>query len=140
MVLQKLLFYFFRIICFSRFPKQEDFVPPPPMFETSLEKMERIAAGTRVRMKHFYTNKNDKKLWIVRTKEYIHLKNGKLSAVIINCTDFYPRKLEQVMKSLYRQNCELCVQYKGTQTPTIILNTVARSSSVVFITASDFLG
>lgn len=29
------------------FPKQEDFVPPPPMFETSIEKMERISAGTR---------------------------------------------------------------------------------------------
>ena len=33
----------------SRFPKQEDFVPPPPLDETSVEKMERISASIKVR-------------------------------------------------------------------------------------------
>ena len=31
-----------------RFPKQEDFIPPPPMDETSAEKMERISSSIRV--------------------------------------------------------------------------------------------
>jgi len=31
-----------------RFPKQEDFTPPPPMSETTFEKMERISAAIKV--------------------------------------------------------------------------------------------
>jgi len=33
---------------FVWFPKQEDFVPPPPMDETTLEKMERISATIKI--------------------------------------------------------------------------------------------
>ena len=35
-------------VLLPRFPKQEDFVPPPPIDETSLEKMERISLAVKV--------------------------------------------------------------------------------------------
>jgi len=35
-------------LVFTWFPKQEDFVPPPPLDETSVEKMERISASIKV--------------------------------------------------------------------------------------------